>query len=91
MRKIEEQMVQAIADREPLISGNTEVTEYEGGSQGVYLHGHLIASIVDRQAHAYIPTIRRWPTRTTKSRLRALGVDVYTLKGNTFVNGVAID
>ena len=87
MRQIEEQMVEAVQEREPFISGNTEVTEYEGGSQGVYLHGNLIASIVDYEAHPYVPTLIKWPTRTTMSRLRALGVDVCTRRGDIYLNG----
>lgn len=87
MRKIEKQMNEAINNREPFLCSNTEVTEYEGGSQGVYLHGHLIASIVDHEPHVYIPTLKRWPTRTTMSRLRALGVDVCTRRGDIYLNG----
>ena len=87
MRQIEKQMVEAVKEREPFISGNTEVTEYEGGSQGVYLHGNLIASVVDYEVYPYIPTLIKWPTRTTMSRLRALGVDVCTRRGDIYLDG----
>ena len=34
--------------------------------------------------------LKRWPTVTTKSRLRALGVNVYTRKGITYVNDIEV-
>jgi hypothetical protein len=35
-------------------------------------------------------TLSRWSTNTTKSRLRALGANVTTRKGVTYLNNVAI-
>ena len=43
----------------------------------VYLHGNLIACIGATTA-VQMETLRRWPTMTTISRLRALGVDITT-------------
>jgi hypothetical protein len=53
----------------------------------IYLHGHHIATYtysMDRVDYNPV-TLAQWPTKTTKSRLRALGVAVYTKKGKTYV------
>ncbi len=59
----------------------------------VSLHGNDIATVYaftigDDTTLFAVPnltTLNEYPTATTKSRLRALGVHVYTLKGRTFV------
>ena len=59
----------------------------------VMLHGNNIATVytfingddVTLFAVPNLLTLNEYPTTTTKSRLRALGVHVYTLKGRTFV------
>ena len=91
MRKIEQQMNAAIAKRINWQASNTKV-EHEHFGALVLLHGNLIA-IVSREtgrAEVVLETLRRWDTPTTKSRLRALGVNVYTRKGQTYVNGQPI-
>ena len=58
----------------------------------IYLHDHHIASYayaLDRVDYNPM-TLAQWPTRTTKSRLRALGVNVYTKKGCTYVGNKLI-
>lgn len=87
MRKIEQQMNRAIARGESWAGGNTQVAQHAAGCS-VYLHGHLIADIDnDGTAWANRPTLLDWPTRTTMSRLRALGVDVCTRRGDIYLNG----
>lgn len=70
-----------------------EVSEHAGNPYliaTVYLHGHLIAEIVppegsrleDHKGESWeaVPderTFARWPTTTTVSRLRALGVNAH--------------
>jgi hypothetical protein len=89
MRTIEKQMNQAIRERRNWRSGNTTVAACPGaGGCDVFLHGNHIANvgpggtvIVNRA------TLRDWPTPTTKSRLRALGVNVTTKAGVTYVDG----
>lgn len=36
-------------------------------------------------------TLEQWPSNTTKSRLRALGCNVYTKKGVTYLNDESIN
>lgn len=90
MRLIEKQMNQAINSKSNWSKDNTEVMYYEGNNLShVRLHGHHIAYF-DHNSGEIVPnvgTLAAWPTRTTKSRLRALDVDVYTRKNITYVNG----
>ena len=71
---------------------NTIVSPLDDITIAVYLHGHEIALINQRNGFVMtnMDTLRRYPTNTTKSRLRALGVDVSTRKGVTYLNNVAI-
>jgi hypothetical protein len=98
MRKIEQQMTQAIRDGQNWQSGNTMVNRCDviGDTEtGVYLHGHLIAKRYSRgfDTASEAPfqviehTFRKWPTRTTVSRLRALGIDAAIRKGKPTING----
>jgi N6-adenosine-specific RNA methylase IME4 len=96
MRKIEQLTIQAIKAKRNWTNGNTSVTyqpevntteraciEYSK----VFLHGNHIATYchgLDRWDYNPM-TLTQWPTPTTKSRLRALGFDVRTVKGHTFV------
>ena len=90
MRLIEKQMNQAINSKSKWSKDNTEVIYYEGNNLShVRLHGHHIAYF-DHNSGEIVPnvgTLAAWPTRTTKSRLRSLGIDVYTRKNITYVNG----
>ena len=91
MRKIEQQMISAIHSRKSWQSGNTTVAIRNESSMSVFLHGNHIADVwtlgfisVNQE------TLRRWSTPTTKSRLRALGANVATRKGVTYLNNEAI-
>ena len=92
MRKIETEMNRAINQGRNWSSANTTVhVEPTNGWRYVYLHGHHIATVdTDNEVDPNLETLADWPTNTTKSRLRALGVDVYTKAGTTYVNGSAI-
>ena len=100
MRKIEIQMLNAIYNNKAWQLGNTTVTPRFDGSLSVYLHGNHIADVVNskiadgvitpRIVDVNKETLRKWSTPTTKSRLRALGADVSTRKGITYLNNVAI-
>ena len=92
MRKIETEMNRAITQGYNWSSANTKVhVEPTNGWRYVYLHGHHIATVdTDNEVDPNLETLADWPTNTTKSRLRALGVDVYTKAGTTYVNGSAI-
>lgn len=97
MRKIESQMLDAIKAKKSICLGNTRVEYLPELNETmharieyakVYLHGHHIASYTySHDKMDYNPmTLSQWPTPTTKSRLRALGINVYTRKGTTYVN-----
>lgn len=88
MRKIEQQMLKAIQDKRNWQSGNTVVQNQ--GPMVVKLHGNVLGEQFNGKFHVNVQTLRNWPSPTTKSRLRALGVDVYTRKHVTYLNGEAI-
>lgn len=90
MRKIEEQMVRAIREGRDWRGGNTVVRQWEGtGLADVLLHGNHIARTSKDGAFTEPNrrTFARWPTATTRSRLRALGVDAYIRNGRAFIDG----
>ena len=97
MRKIERAMQDAIRTRKDWRSGNTAaffISAQESGNpygsrSEIYLHGNLIAIYWHETGTLEVDsrTLARWPTPTTKSRLRALGANVETRKGQTLLNG----
>ena len=89
MRKIEQRMVEAVRFLFPFQESNTTVT-IDFNTAHVFLHGNHIASVVNGEPIVNIETLRTYPTNTTKSRLRALGVDVSTNNFVTYLNGKAI-
>jgi len=92
MRKIEKEMNAAISQGRNWSSANTLVrVEPETRLRHVYLHGHHIATVdTSNEVDPNLETLAGWPTNTTKSRLRALGVDVYTKAGTTYIDGSAV-
>ena len=92
MRQIEKQMIAAINRNENWALANTMVTYLsEDDASRVYLHGHLIATVDDFGiARPVLSTLIAWPTRTTMSRLRALGIDVCTRKGDIYIDGEVV-
>lgn len=100
MRKIEREMLDALMSGRTMKVSNTEVRYAEapdGEVYGeVYLFGNHIARVrvgPDKIVCVYpdIRTLRRCPTRTTISRLRALGVDVSMSQWRLYLDGVCID
>lgn len=90
-------MVSAILNRKSWQSGNTVVTHNTDASSTeegmmVYLHGNHIAYVHCSTGFVLVnkETLRKWQTPTTKSRLRALGANVTTRKGVTYLNNEAI-
>jgi hypothetical protein len=97
MRKIEKQMIEAVLSGDNWKSGNTEVVHYIDDGffyADIYLHGNHIAtakcSTWDRltDVRPNERTFSRWPTATTRSRLRALGVNASITKGFAYIDGV---
>lgn len=99
MRKIEQQMLNAIESKRNWSLDNTLVHIENGGGNPfglraeIYLHGNHIADYWydDKQLDVNTRTLIDWNTRTTKSRLRALGAKVATRKGVIYLNNVAIN
>ena len=89
MRKIEQQMNQAIREGQDWAGGNTTVTHTGAGSGLVTLHGHRIAWFADCGNEITVDqdTLEEWPTVTTLSRLRALGADVCRRNNLIYLNG----
>ena len=87
MRKIEKLMCDAIGKKQSFNLDNTRV-EYECELNDtlharmeqakVYLCDNHIGTFLYRDVKFYVnhKTLAQWPTRTTKSRLRALGASV---------------
>lgn len=100
MRKIEQQMLNAIHAKKDFISGNTAVFFISATESGnpfgsrseVFLHGNHIADYWHESSSLEVDcrTLAQWATVTTKSRLRALGAKVRTCKGITYLNNVAV-
>jgi len=87
MRVIEKKMLDAIEQGRNFTLDNTHV-KIDANTAHVFLHGNHIASVVNGETPIVnLDTLRRYPTVTTKSRLRALGVNVYTKNFVTFLNG----
>ena len=97
MRKIEEQMLEAIRHKENWSHANTAVSIFSKGKTTyeacVLLHGHIIAVVDylnDNRVHINLVTLAEYPTRTTMSRLRALNCDVKTEAFITYVWGCSV-
>ena len=93
MRKIEEQMNAAVANKDDFSFANTSVRYApEVNSSAIYLHGHHIATFV-HTTDSIVPnadTFRDWPTSTTRSRLRALGVNASIKNFSATIDGVTL-
>lgn len=85
-------MLNAINSRKAWQSGNTTVSPIDDINSAVFLHGNHIADVNSRNGFVMVnaDTLRAWQTPTTKSRLRALGANVTTRKGVTYLDNVAI-
>ena len=92
MRVIEKKMLEAINNLKYFSNSNTMVKTYNGYCD-IYLHGHHIAEYENstNKVKVNVDTLRNWPTNTTKSRLRALGVNVTTKKGVTYLDNQPIN
>ena len=88
MRKIEKQMIAAVQNRALWRLDNTSVSPIDEVNCAIYLHGNHIADVNSATGFVMVnaDTLRRWSTPTTKSRLRALGANIATRKGVTYLN-----
>lgn len=98
MRQIEKEMLEAIKHGRDWKKDNTQVVVdagYRTYYVDVFLHGNHIAEVLcrmgcDDRVHVNQTTLKNYPTRTTMSRLRALGVNVCTRKGEVLLNGESL-
>lgn len=91
MRLIEHEMLNAIRTGKDWYKDNTSV-EHANGLAIVRLHGNRIATIHARRLVVIDElTLRQWPTPTTKSRLRAMRVPVYTDNHATYIGNQTLD
>jgi hypothetical protein len=92
MRKVEKDMLQAINERRTWHGSNTSVSTIDDVNCAVFLHGNHIADVNSRTGFVMVNryTLAKWPTVTTKSRLRALGANVQTKNHVTFLDGVPV-
>ena len=80
MKKIEQQMNDAISNKVDFKSANTEVIYYTGNDiSDVYLHGNLIARVY---AHSIELMDGGYQSNTTKSRINAI-LKVHGLPGES--------
>lgn len=99
-RKIEKELIAAIAARKDWRKDNTAVFFIPASESGnlygdrseVFLHSNHIADVwhKDGSVDVDLRTLARWPSVTTKSRLRALGANITTKAFRTYYNGVEV-
>lgn len=91
MRTIESKMLAAIQNSKADWSlDNTRVMAIVGGFE-IQLHGNRIATVDEYgDVRVDVKTLKNWPSNTTKSRLRALGVRITQKKGILYIDGKAI-
>lgn len=98
MRKIEIEMMNHLVAKMNYKNGNTEVQHHERDAM-VYLHGNHIATVrtngrwaefSPRDIEVNVRTLLAYPTKTTMSRLRALGVAVFQKNNRIYLDGEVI-
>lgn len=88
MKQIEKAMINAIRERKNWRNSNTAVDVAFGGII-VTLHGNNIFAIHPDGKKEF--TLAGWNTSTTRSRLRALGVNVSQRDWSAYYNGKHIN
>ena len=69
---------------------NTSITSNYAGECEVFLHNNHIATVSKEGLKVNLYTLRKWPSMTTRSRLRALGADLVSIKGTLHLDGRSI-
>lgn len=88
MKKIEEKMAAAVKSRRAWSESNTSViVNLCPGEIRVYLFGNCIYR---KNGEGEFINLCGWPTVTTYSRLRALGVDICSRQYSPVLRGVGI-
>ena len=100
MRRVEEKMCKAILQEQNFTCDNTRVKWHDKDHASIYLFGNEIAkvqrSVENNPKSEFIIatnsyTLRVWPTKTTCSRLKALGFNAKIKGGEINCNEVAIN
>jgi hypothetical protein len=93
MRKIEQDMLNAVNNRTDFNQANTRVTYHSKvDSSAIYLHGNHIGTFV-HYTGTMVPnkeTFACWPTTTTRSRLRAMDIAASIKGGQAAIDGVIL-
>jgi hypothetical protein len=81
-----------IRNFEEILDYNTNTFRINGDAlRSVYLHGNHIADIdSNNKATANLESFYHWPTATTRSRLRALGINASIKNFEACIDGVVI-
>lgn len=92
MRKVEEEMLYAVRNRQSMGNGSTtvryipnendfEIDPSKEARSEILLHGNLIATYWynTSELEVNMTVYKSYPTNTTKSRLKALGADINEL------------
>lgn len=97
MRKIEQEMLAAVKGKRDFIMENTAVCFVSASESGnlygdrseIHLHGNHIADYWHKDGLLEVDrrTLATWPTKTTCSRLRALGAKANIVKGVPHLGG----
>lgn len=87
MKTIEKNVLQAIRERKTRTFGNTSVY-CESNFVAVSLHGNNIYR--DEDGEIFV-NLCGWNTATTRSRLRALGIDICQKNWCAYLNGERIN
>ena len=97
MRKIEKKLIEAISRWKTWKQANTSTLAICNPENPpaetvlVYLHDNHIATVYhDGSVEPNNATFKAWPTTTTASRLRALGVAATIRKGVPHIDGVPV-
>jgi len=94
MRKIEENMLNAIWNKLTVNLSNTSVHYNEHTQMSlVRLHGNLIATYKHDGLYKYkanAAMFKEWATTTTRSRLRAMGINASIKGGKAVIDGVVL-
>lgn len=93
MRSIEKEMIAAIQSKQNWIKSNTYITYNDKTDMtSVYLFSNHIGDYSHNQEKFItdLHTLENWPTPTTKSRLRALGVNLTQNKGKVYIDNIFV-
>lgn len=93
MNKIEQDMCEVVIQKRDMSKGNTCVIYVPAShASGVFLHENHLGNFMHDTGEfvTNTDTLREFPTVTTISRLKALGVDIHRTKKMIWLDGECI-